>query len=170
MLYIIQYANILIHIESIKVNILNVQVWVVNITKHAIVCSILTRPSAPFHIMYCGASGKEPTCQCRRWKRCRLDPWVGKIPWRRARQPTPVLLPGESHGQKSLVGCSPWGCRKANTTEATELTCKRSTIILFWILKIPKLDSAMSKREHPSSLTPPQNSRYKIHREERSAR
>ena len=37
-----------------------------------------------------------------------LDPWVGKIPWRRAQQPTPVFLPGESHGHRSLVGYSPW--------------------------------------------------------------
>ena len=36
-----------------------------------------------------------------------FDPWVGKIPWRRKRQPTPVFLPGKSHGQKSLAGCSP---------------------------------------------------------------
>ena len=43
-----------------------------------------------------GASGKEPTCQCRRHKRLRSDPWVGKIPWRGKRQPTPVFLPGES--------------------------------------------------------------------------
>ena len=43
-----------------------------------------------------GPSAKEPTCQCRRWKRRRLDPWVRKIPWRRAWQPTPVFLPGES--------------------------------------------------------------------------
>ena len=41
-----------------------------------------------------GISGKEPSCQCTRLKRCRLDPWVGKIPWRRAWQPTPVFLPG----------------------------------------------------------------------------
>ena len=37
-----------------------------------------------------------------------LDPWVGKIPWRRKRQPTPVFLPGGSHGQRTLAGCSPW--------------------------------------------------------------
>ena len=36
-----------------------------------------------------------------------FSPWIGKIPWRRAQQPTPVFLPGESHGQKSLVGYSP---------------------------------------------------------------
>ena len=50
-----------------------------------------------------GASGKEPACQCRRHKRCQFDSWVGKIPWRRAWQPTAVFLPGESHGQRSLV-------------------------------------------------------------------
>ena len=49
-----------------------------------------------------GTIGKEPSCQCRRQKRHRFDPWVGKIPWRRAWQPTPVFLPGESHGQRSL--------------------------------------------------------------------
>ena len=43
-----------------------------------------------------GASGKEPTCQCRRCERCRFCPWVGKIPWWRIWQPTPVFLPGES--------------------------------------------------------------------------
>ena len=45
-----------------------------------------------------GASGKEPTCQFRRHKRCGFDPWVKKIPWRRAWQSTPIFLPGESHG------------------------------------------------------------------------
>jgi len=54
-----------------------------------------------------GASGKEASCQCRRYKGCRFDPWVGTIPRRRASQPTPVFLPGESHGQRSLVGYSP---------------------------------------------------------------
>ena len=44
-----------------------------------------------------GASGKDSTCQCRRSKRHRFDPWVGKIPWRRKWQPTPVFLPGKSH-------------------------------------------------------------------------
>ena len=42
-----------------------------------------------------GASGREPTCQCRRHKRCGVNPWVRKIPWRRAWQPTPVFLSGE---------------------------------------------------------------------------
>ena len=54
-----------------------------------------------------GASGKEPHCQCRRHKRCAFDPCVGKILWRRAWQPTAVFLPGESHGQRSLVDDRP---------------------------------------------------------------
>ena len=43
-----------------------------------------------------GTSGQEPACQCRRHKRDGFDPWVGKIPWRRAWQPIPAFLPGES--------------------------------------------------------------------------
>ena len=54
-----------------------------------------------------GASGKESTCQGRRHKRHGFNPWVGKIPWRRAWQPTPVFLPRESHGQRTLMGYSP---------------------------------------------------------------
>ena len=50
-----------------------------------------------------GASGKEPTSQCRRHLILGFDPWVRKIPWRRAWQSTPVFLPGESYGQKSLA-------------------------------------------------------------------
>ena len=51
-----------------------------------------------------GTRGKEAACQRRGPKRCRCDPWVGKIPWRRAWQSTPIFLPGESHGQRSLAG------------------------------------------------------------------
>ena len=47
-------------------------------------------------------SGKEPACQCRRR---RFDPWVGKIPWKKKWQPTPVFLPGKSHEQRSLADC-----------------------------------------------------------------
>ena len=46
-----------------------------------------------------------------------VDPQVKKIPWRRKWQPTPVFLPGEFHGQRSLVGCSPWGCKELDTAE-----------------------------------------------------
>ena len=65
-----------------------------------------------------GAGGKEPACQCRSPKRCWFNPWVGKIPRRRA-CPTPVFLPRESHGQRSLVGYSPRGHKESDMTEAT---------------------------------------------------
>ena len=61
-----------------------------------------------------GAGGKESACQCRRH---RFDPWLGKIPWNRKWQPTPVLLSGKSHRQRSLVGYSPWGHKELDTTE-----------------------------------------------------
>jgi len=48
-------------------------------------------------------SGKVFTCQCRRCRKWGFDPWIGKIPWRRKWQPIPVFLPGECHGQRSLV-------------------------------------------------------------------
>ena len=63
---------------------------------------------------------KEPICQCRRHRRGGFDPWFRKIPWRRAWQPTPVFLPGESHGQRSLVGYSPWGCTESDMTKVTK--------------------------------------------------
>ena len=68
------------------------------------------------------AGGKEPACQCGRHERHGFDPWVGKIPWRRAWQPTPVFLPGEVHGQRSLAGYSPWGHKELDSTEATACT------------------------------------------------
>ena len=62
------------------------------------------------------------TPQCRRCWRCEFDPWVGKITWRRGWQPAPVFLPGEFHGQRSLMSYSPLGCKELDTTEATEPT------------------------------------------------
>ena len=53
-----------------------------------------------------------------------FDSWIGKIPWRRKWQPTPVFLPGESHGQRSLAGYSPQGYTESNTTEATMSSSK----------------------------------------------
>ena len=63
-----------------------------------------------------GSACQEPACQCRR---PRSDPWIGKIPWRRNRLPTPVFSPGESHGQRSPVGYRPWGHRELDMTEVT---------------------------------------------------
>ena len=54
---------------------------------------------------------------CPRCGRPGFNPWVWKIPWRRKWQPTPVFLPGESHGRRSLVGCSPQGYKELETTE-----------------------------------------------------
>ena len=65
-----------------------------------------------------GSDGKEPTCHCRK---PRVNPWVRKIPWRRERLPTPVFLPGKSHGQRSLVGYSPCGLRVWDTIEQLSL-------------------------------------------------
>ena len=59
-------------------------------------------------------SGKESACQCRRHV---FNPWVGKIPWKRKWQSTPVSLPGKSHEQRSLVGYSPWGHKELDTTQ-----------------------------------------------------
>jgi len=47
----------------------------------------------------------------------RFNPWVWKIPWRRKQQSTPVSLPGKFHGQRSLVGYSPWGHKEQDMTE-----------------------------------------------------
>ena len=62
-------------------------------------------------------SGKESACQWRRCKRGWFDPWVEKIPCRRKWQPTPLFLPGKSHGQRNHVGYSPWACKEVDTAE-----------------------------------------------------
>ena len=59
-----------------------------------------------------GASGKEPTCQCRRLQRHSFDPWVGKIPWRRAWQPDPVFFPGESPWTEEPEGLESMGLQR----------------------------------------------------------
>ena len=64
--------------------------------------------------------------QCGRPK---FDPRFWKIPWRRKWQPTPVLLPGESHGWKSLVGYNPWGRKESDTTEQLHFTPPHSFCI-----------------------------------------
>ena len=81
-----------------------------------------------------GTSGKETAYLIRRYKRRSFSPQVRKIPWSRTWQSTPVFLPGESHGQRSLVGYSPWGHKELGTTEATQHACThahRETYVLF---------------------------------------
>ena len=62
-----------------------------------------------FFILPNGLSGKESTYQ---WRRCGFTPWVGKIPWRRKWQLTPVFLPGKFYGQRSPTGYSSWGRKR----------------------------------------------------------
>ena len=70
-------------------------------------------------------SGKVATCQCRRHE---FDPWVRKIPWRMEWHPTPVFLPGKSHGQKSLAGYSPWKSQRVVQDLETKQQRKQSDI------------------------------------------
>ena len=87
-------------------------------------------PGAPSQV----ASGKEPACQCRRHKRCKFNPGVGMIPWRRAWQPTPGFLPGESHGQRSLVSYSPQRVRHDWSDLAhTQLKLQNSWFL--WVIR-----------------------------------
>jgi len=73
-------------------------------------------------------SGKESASQCRRHRTRGFNPWVGKIPWRRKWQPTPVILSGESHGQRSPVGYSPKGCCEELDMTETEHRTKICSI------------------------------------------
>ena len=63
-------------------------------------------------------------------RRCRFDPWVEKIPWRKKWQPTPVFLLGESHGQRSLAGHCPWGRKKIRHSWAH--TCMHTVRCVHW--------------------------------------
>ena len=63
-------------------------------------------------------SGKESACQCWRHKRCGFNPWVGKIPWSKKWQPTPVFLPGKFYGQRTWWATI-LGVTKSDTTEHT---------------------------------------------------
>ena len=66
-----------------------------------------------------GTSGKEPASHYRRYKRHSFDPWVGRIPWRRAWQRTPVFLPGESQWTEEPGGLQSIGSQRVRMTEAT---------------------------------------------------
>ena len=76
------------------------------------------------------SSGKQPTCQGGRCKRHRFDPWVGKIPWRRDWQPTPVFVPEEFCGQRSLVGYSPWVAQSRTWLKWLSMHC----IPILWLV------------------------------------
>ena len=69
------------------------------------------------------------------WRRPGFDLWVRKIPWRRKWLHTPVFLPGESHGQRSLVGYSPWDCKKLDTTEGLTPSFSLSRFVIAFLLR-----------------------------------
>ena len=71
-----------------------------------------------------GSDGKESACNAE------FDPWVRKIHWRRKWLPTPVFLPGEFHGQRSLVGYSPWSHKESDATEQLTHTHPRKVLYL----------------------------------------
>ena len=75
-----------------------------------------------------------------------FNPWVEKIPWRKKWQPTPVFLPGKSHGQRSLAGCSPWSHKELDTTDR--------------VTNKPQIPVTRSCVEVGSSLTPSQKGSF----------
>ena len=94
-----------------------------------------------------GTSGKESTCQCKRSKRSRVPPWVGKIPWRRKWQPTPAFLPGKSHGWRSLAGYSPKSHKELGTTERLSIhTFKKIYAHLYLNSKLTYSEVGSSRR------------------------
>ena len=94
------------------------------------VCRVLVNLTVFQRVFPRWCSGKESPWQCRR---CRSDPWVGKIPWRRKWQPIPVFFPGEVHGQRNLVGYSLWGRKEPDMTEHS---CPHSVSNFFMIIML----------------------------------
>ena len=75
-----------------------------------------------------GSVVKESAWQCWRCRRHKFSPWIRKSLWRRKWQPTPVFLPGEYYGQRSLVGYSSWGYKESERTEQLSMhTCKMNS-------------------------------------------
>ena len=82
----------------------------ISVTSFSRIASVISGKILPIYPWW--LNGKESTCWCRKHG---FNPWTGKILWSRIWQPTPVFLPGEFHGQRSLVSCSPWGCRMGHS-------------------------------------------------------
>ena len=92
---------------------------------------------------------KNPSASVGVCKRCRFDPWVGKIHWRRKWHPTPVFLPGKSHGQRSLVGYSPWGCKRVRHDLATKTTTTQQHTSYVKLI-LPVIKERKEERERKS--------------------
>ena len=97
---------------------------------------------------------------CRRCKRHGFDSWVGKIPWRREWQPSPVFLPGEIHGQRNLVDYSPWGCK--SPTGFSDYTTTTTTVFCWCCLasrgsprSTTGLESNLRRQWHPTAVLLP---------------
>ena len=93
-------------------------------------------------------SGKEATCQCRRCKRHGFDSWIGKIPWRRKWQPSPVFLCGKFCAEWSLVGYSPWSHKRVGHGLATKeqqqkITVQFSSVALLSLTLCDPMDCSM---------------------------
>ena len=95
-------------------------------------------------------SGKESSYQCRR---CGFDPWVGKIPWRRKWQPTPVFLPGKSLGQRSLRGYSQ-GVEKSQKCKGVQRSQTWQTAIETYIRTVSNLSPSFLARRQRGLLVP----------------
>ena len=95
-----------------------------------------------------GSQVKASACVCPQCGRPGFDSWVGNIPWRRKWQPTPVFLPGESHGQRNLMGCSPRGPKELGMTERLHLhfqsLCKSPYGLIFNLMSLSSLRSSLS--------------------------
>ena len=100
-------------------------------------------------------SGKEPTFQGRR---CRFDPWVRKILWRRKWRPTPVFLPGESDGQRSLEGYSPRNCRESDTTGRPSTSDWVLYQLSHW--ESPRWIGTTAKQSHKTNATVQYRSKF----------
>ena len=108
-----------------------------------------------------GASGKESACQCRRHKRHGFNPWVGKIPWSRKGQPTPIFLPGKFHGKGGLMGYSLWGHKEPDMSEWTQTSYLQRQLeewiiaLSFGEIKVSniKLESVFKDSEQTVHLT-----------------
>ena len=74
-----------------------------------------------FMFVHMWLSGQLLACSCKRHRRRVFDLWVRKLPWRRKWQPSLVLLPEKSYGQRSLAGHSPWGHTESDRTEQTQV-------------------------------------------------
>ena len=98
---------------------------------------------------------------CLQCGRPRFDPWVWKIPWRREQLSTPVFLPGECHGQRSLAGDSSWSCKELDTTERLTLSLSGEHICKLHIQQRGLVSRLYKELSKLSGMDFPDGSDYK---------